>query len=281
MTTPAAEHTPPEQSAYWCRQACRKLFRPIVRLALHFGLKHKDLDEILRHALIDEALSQTQSDDNKKPNISRLAVITGLQRKDVSDRLLTLETPEVAPHSWPSLVFTAWLNWVADNPRLRCIPTTAPTHAPDYPSFSNLARLATKGNVHHRTVLNELLRLGLVEEQDDTVRLSEQAFIPKENQKMMLSFTADHGYDHLQAMLSNVIGEQPAFLEQSVFSEHVSSVDCVAAQALAKAHWQQLNQTLISYLTDAEAQHQSNLQTPATHRLRVGIYVYHEKVDAS
>lgn len=279
MTTPAVEHTPPEQSAYWCRQACRKLFRPIVRLALHFGLKHKDLDEILRHALIDEALSQTQSDDNKKPNISRLAVITGLQRKDISDRLVTLEqATQVAPHSWPSVVFTAWLNWVADNPRLRCIPTTAPTDEPDYPSFSNLARLASKGNVHHRTVLNELLRLGLVEEQDHTVKLSEHAFIPKENQKMMLSFTADHGYDHLQAMLSNVIGEQPPFLEQSVFSEQVSLVDCVAAQALAKAHWQQLHHTLISYLTDAEQQHHL---TPPTHRVRVGMYVYHEKTHES
>lgn len=278
MTTTAQEHAPPENSASWCRQTCRQLFRPIVRLALHFGLKHKDLDEILRHALIDEALSQTQADQHKKPNVSRLAVITGLQRKDVSDRLLTLEqATAVAPHSWPSLVFTAWLNWVADNPRLRCIPTTAPTDAPDYPSFSNLARLATKGNVHHRTVLNELLRLGLVEEQDDTVRLSEQAFIPKENQKMMLSFTADHGYDHLQAMLSNVIGEQPPFLEQSVFSEQVSAIDCVAVQALAKAHWQQLNHTLISYLTDAEQQH----STSPTHRLRVGLYVYHEKTHES
>ncbi len=278
MSTPILEHAPPESRAYWCGQTCRKLLRPIVRLALHFGLKHKDLDEILRHALIDEALSQTRSEHNKKPNISRLAVITGLQRKDVSDRLVTLEAPEVALHSWPSLVFTAWLNWVADNPRLRCIPTTAPTNEPNYPSFSNLARLATKGNVHHRTVLNELLRLGLVEEQDDMVKLSEQAFIPKENQKMMLSFTADHGYDHLQAMLSNVIGEQPPFLEQSVFSEQVSSVDCVAAQALAKAHWQQLNHTLISYLTDAEQQHHT---TPPTHRVRVGMYVYHEKIHES
>lgn len=280
MRSPFSEHAAPENSAHWCRQTCRQLFRPIVRLALHFGLKHKDLDEILRHALIDEALSQTPADHHKKPNISRLAVITGLQRKDVSDRLVTLEqATQVAPHSWPSLVFTAWLNWVADNPRLRCIPTTAPTNEPDYPSFSNLARLATKGNVHHRTILNELLRLGLVEEQADTVRLSEQAFIPKENQKMMLSFTADHGYDHLQAMLSNVIGEQPPFLEQSVFSEQVSAVDCVAVQAVAKAHWQQINQTLISYLTDAEQQ--QHAQNPPTYRIRVGMYVYHEKTHES
>ena len=280
MTSTASEHALPENSASWCRQTCRKLFRPIVRLALHFGLKHKDLDEILRHTLIDEALAQTQSSLHKKTNISRLAAITGLQRKDVADRLMSLQqVDDIAPHSWPSLVFTAWLNWVAENPRLRCIPTTAPVDEPNYPSFSNLARLATKGNVHHRTVLNELLRLGLVDEQADTVRLSEQAFVPKENHKMMLSFAADHGYDHLQAMLSNVVGEQPPFLEQSVFSEHISDVDCVAAQALAKAHWQQLNSTLIGYLSDAESKHQADTQ--ATYRLRVGLYVYHEKTHES
>jgi hypothetical protein len=61
MTSTASERALPENSASWCRQTCRKLFRPIVRLALQFGLKHKDLDEILRHTLIDEALAQTQS----------------------------------------------------------------------------------------------------------------------------------------------------------------------------------------------------------------------------
>ena len=106
-----------------------------------------------------------------------------------------------------------------------------------------------------------------------------QSGIGRENHKMMLSFAADHGYDHLQAMLSNVVGEQPPFLEQSVFSEHISDVDCVAAQALAKAHWQQLNSTLIGYLSDAESKHQADTQ--ATYRLRVGLYVYHEKTHES
>lgn len=271
---------PEGNTLLWCRAACARLLQPVVRLALRFGLKHADLDLILREELIAEARRQAATLGKEgKPNVSQLSVITGLQRKEITERLQQQDQSsliEQTERSWSSRVFTAWLSWVAENPLLRSLPTVSPSDTPDYPSFANLSRQVSKGNVHHRTVLNELLRLQLVEETEHTVTLRDGSFIPREDQKLLLAFAGDNGRDHLLAIVGNVSGRQPPFLEQAVFSENIAPADCVAVNALTKAHWQQLQQTLISYLTDAENQQQASPVHPVQ-RLRVGIYVYHEQ----
>lgn len=269
---------PADNTLAWCRQACARLLQPVVRLALRFGLKHADLDEILRQELVREAAAQVPPKGAQgKPNISQLAVLTGLQRREIGERLAQGEEAAivVTDRSWPSRVFTAWLRWVAENPLLRTLPTGASGDAPGFPSFANLSRQVTRGNVHHRTVLNELLRLGLVEEGAQTVTLLEANFTPREDQRLMLSFAGDNGRDHLHAIIANVSGQQPPFLEQAVFASGISAEDCAAAQALARTHWQQLHQSLVGYLTEAETRAPAAGEAPRQ-RLRAGVYVYYE-----
>src|SRR6185312_14231554 len=95
---------------FWAQSACSRVLRPLVRLALGLGLKHPHLEDLLRDLLLEEARRLWQSQGVPQPNISQLAVTTGLNRKDVTQRVR--HTREILPHTEQSSVartFTLWL----------------------------------------------------------------------------------------------------------------------------------------------------------------------------
>jgi len=70
----------------WVLGACERALRPLVRLALAFGVKHAQLEEVLRDVLLDEA-RRAWLEQGTEPNISQLSVTTGLNRKAVTSKV--------------------------------------------------------------------------------------------------------------------------------------------------------------------------------------------------
>ena len=154
--------------------ACARVLHPLVRLALSRGVKHAHLDDLLRRLLVDEA-RRTWQDKGVEPNISQLSITTGLHRKAVTS--MVRDEGEQLPHSEasaPAKTVTLWLRICTDDPSCRKLPISAETQNP---SFESIAREASRGNVHHRAVLDELLRLGMVSESDGFVELNAEGFV--------------------------------------------------------------------------------------------------------
>ncbi|VTU42797.1 hypothetical protein [Variovorax sp. RA8] len=80
----------------WVLEACARVMRPVVRLALAFGLKHSHLELALRELLIDEARRAWRL-KGTEPNISQLSVTTGLNRKAVTAKVR--DETEPLPHT--------------------------------------------------------------------------------------------------------------------------------------------------------------------------------------
>jgi hypothetical protein len=256
----------------WAKNACYHLLRPIVRLALGMGLKHKQLDELLRSALLDQARQSWEEKGVLQPNISQLAVTTGLNRKDVTDRVRGNEAPLLAAgESAASRTLTAWLQLVAQDQHQKTLPLSADNGAQ---SFDKLAREATRGNIHHRAVLEELMRLGMVTRTSDSATLAVDSFVPTRDLHSMLALLGDNAGDHLQAGVHNTLGTgaQP-FLERSVFANGVDESDCADVQELARDFWSFMHSQLITKMTRAV----NAAQGKGSHRMRVGIYTYYEK----
>ena len=74
------------------------------------------------------------------------------------------------------------------------------------PSFESLARRASRGNVHHLAILDELVRLNMVAEVDGRAELAAAGFVPSGGLKEMLAFLGDNTRDHLLAAVSNTLG---------------------------------------------------------------------------
>jgi hypothetical protein len=254
----------------WAQAACARVMRPLVRLALGMGLKHPHLEGMLRDLLLDEATRLWQRQGVASPNISQLAVTTGLNRKDVTARVRRPADP--LPHtelSAAAKTFTRWLQLSGEDPALATLPVAANGEGL---SFEDVAREASRGDVHHRAVLDELMRLGMCTRVDSSrVELTAEGFVPASDLQGTLAFLGDNLRDHASAAVSNALGEGPLLLERAVYAEGLTESDCDAVHQWMRQRWSGLHRDLVGQLTEAIAR--SGAQ--GNRRLRIGVYVWH------
>ncbi len=234
------------------------------------GLKHPHLEELLRDLLIDEARKAWQAKGVARPNISQIAVTTGLNRKEVTLRVRSTDDPLPQTElSAAARTFTLWLQLTNESPDLAQLPIAASDKGP---SFESVARQASRGDVHHRAVLDELLRLGMITEHEGQVRLMVQGFVPSRDLQTLLAFLGDNTRDHLLAAVSNTLEQSPRFLERAVYADGLAPQECEQVHELVRGRWDKLHHELVSTLSsavDKSAGHGSQ-------RMRIGIYAYYE-----
>jgi hypothetical protein len=254
--------------------ALAALLEPIARLAVARGLPCASVEDLLKAAFV-EAARRAQPPSAGTRIVSRVATATGLTRREVT-RLLGAEHARPAVRPAPATqVFT---RWIAD-PRLRDRqgrprPLRRQGAAP---SFEALARAVTQ-DVHPRTLLDELVRLGLVAEQGDEVHVLRDSVVPAGGSARALAFVGSNVGDHLCAAIDNVLADAPPHVEQAVFADPLSDESMAAFNALAKAQWQQLLEATVPQL-QALVDADRTAGRARTRRVRLGIYGYHAPLD--
>jgi len=237
------------------------------------GLKHPHLEALLRDLLLDEARRLWRAEGVKEPNISQLSVTTGLNRKALTAKVRALDDPLPGTEmSAAAKTFTMWLQMLTDNPARRRLPITA-----DEPvqTFEKLAWQISRGNVHHRAILDELVRLNMVTESDGFAELKADGFVPSADLQTMLAFLGDNARDHLLAAVSNTLGGRPPMLERAVYATGVTLQDSEQIHNLVRQRWDALHHELTHEMTRAvEA-----AGGATSGRIRVGIYTYYEDAE--
>jgi hypothetical protein len=264
-----------EHQLDWALSACGRILRPVVRLALAMGVKHPHLEELLRDLLIEEAQQSWRSQGVPSPNLSQLSITTGLNRKAVTAKVRATVDP--LPHtelSAAAKTFTLWLQMLTEDASFRRLPVTAGETAT---SFETVARMSSRGNVHHRTILDELIRLNMVTENDGMAELTTDGFVPVRDLQSMLAFLGDNSRDHLLAAVSNTLGEQPRMLERAVYARGLALEECEQIHSLVRERWSVLHHELAQEMTLAV----DRAPAGAKGRIRVGIYTYYEDESAS
>jgi hypothetical protein len=147
---------------------------------------------------------------------------------------------------------------------------------PSEPRFEDLLRTA-KIDVRGRTVIEELLRAGVVaHEPDDRLRLIRSSFTPAASREKMLFLAANIG-DHLRSALHNLGAPSVPFIERALFNNAIRAdrLDAVrpvltemADRLLRQANERLLDNNLAQ--TDADTPKSSG----AMRRLRLGVYYY-------
>ena len=250
--------------------ACARVMRPLVRLALAMGVKFPQMETLLRDMFLDEARRTWRQQGVPRPNISQLSITTGINRKAVTTKVREPASALPATEmSAASRTFTLWLQMSLQEQHLVRLPVAA---AGEGPSFESVARRASGGNVHHRAILDELVRLDMAAESGGEVELRADGFVPGGDLRAMLSFLGDNGCDHLRAAVSNTLKERAPMLERAVFARGVRPSDCERIDRLARERWSQLHRELTDEMTQAVDQAGDD----AAGRIRVGIYVYYE-----
>jgi len=264
----------PEQSSLL--DTYRLLLAPLARLAVARGVTYARLDDLLRQAMV-EAAREAHAGVGGQGVVSRVSTATGLNRREVT-RLLKTDTPLARAKRWPAgEVFTRWLS----DPEYRgggSRPLALRRQGPA-PSFESLAQSVTR-DIHPRSLLEELIRLGLasLDEATDTVAVQGDAMVPRSDFARMLTFLGDNVGDHLSATVENLLGDGSAHFEQAIFADELSEDSLRKLRALIAAHWVTLFDGLVPALEAmiAEDQAQGRVQD---RRARIGFYSYTHRMD--
>ena len=158
--------------------AILRVLRPLIRLLLRHGVPFGTFSDLAKGVYVEVALEEFGIPGRKKTH-SRVSVLTGLSRKEVL-RVTRLEKPddsETASRYHRAARVIA--GWVRDE-RFHAgsgDPAELPVEG-EGATFSGLVK-EYSGDVPHRAVLDELLRVGAAERTaDEKVRLLARAYIP-------------------------------------------------------------------------------------------------------
>jgi len=259
-------------------QALSQLLRPVARLMIDHGVQLPAMLELLKSALVDEAQS-AYALEQKGSSDTRIALLTGVHRKDVR-RLREAPHSAQAPSNMLPLGASVVARWISE-PRFlnadqtpRLLARTPGRGSVGEPDFTSLVAEVSR-DVGARAVLDELVRLGVVERRDDGfVALRSTAFVPQEGRSESFYFLASSLSDHLAAAAHNLKPGQPAplMLEQSAFSQSLSAFQAEQLHALARRLWAKALQQFLQ--TASVAEQRSENDTGARHRVRFGVYFY-------
>lgn len=262
-------------------RALRKVLRPFVRVMLSQGITYPYLAELLKNLFVDIAESEFRL-NNKPPTDSRISLMTGVHRKDVSrlrtDLQRNIETvPDVV--SLGAELVAVWLG----TPRYlqedgRPLPLARFASEGGEQSFESLVA-GVNSDIRSRVVLDEWLRLGVVHmDAANRVCLNTEAFVPSEGFDEKAYYFGHNLHDHAAAAASNLLGVKPPFLERSVQYDALSEA---SVAMLAKQSQDAAMKALLAVNKNALSLEQADAtgSTPR-HRITFGMYFYAEPVAA-
>jgi hypothetical protein len=255
---------------------------PLVRWLLRSGVQYGPVAHALKGVFLAEARRELEERGSKVTD-SALSVLSGVHRKDVR----TLGS-DVVPHATyhPSPAGMLFARWLTDaryrevRPNAEGLPIEHPfaslPRMGAAPSFEALAR-EVSSDVHPRTLLDELQRLGLVHVEGEQVVLAAESFAIDPRQTNASQTLAVNTADHLAAAVHNLTrSDQQKYLEQSVYADGLSVASVQALQNVARQLWSKAFDVMVKSATD-RVQLDTN-DANANSRMRFGVYYFHERV---
>src|SRR5258705_2243434 len=192
--------------------ALERILRPLFQIVLRNHMSFKAFLDIAKHAYVEVAASEFRI-PGKKQSTSRIALLSGLTRKEVQ-RLLDVpaandkDSEAGERYNRAARVVAGWVRDTdfsdADgNPKVLALQDSG---TGDRASFAELVRRFS-GDIPFRAVLDELLRVGVVEIHDDkSIRLKTRAYVPESSDTDKLNIlgtdvsdlvsTIDHNLQH-------------------------------------------------------------------------------------
>jgi hypothetical protein len=251
----------------------RQLAEPLATLAIASGMTFATLEETLKAAFVDAA-RRAHPGLPAHRMVSRISTVTGLNRREVTRMSETTSEAAPARRSPANRVFAKWLT----EPALKGAkgrPLALRRQGPA-PSFEALARSVTQ-DVHPRSLLDEMCRLGLARVEGDTVHIDASSFVPRGDPTRMLGFLGQNVGDHLRAAVANVLSDSPAHHEQAIFADELSTASIDEFRSVVRAQWKLLLDATVpalQRLIDADRA----AGRPQDQRVRVGLYSFNDRM---
>ncbi len=254
-------------------KAVVRMLRPLAKILLKYDVSYGEFAELAKRAYVDAA-RKFFSLPNRRQSFARVAVITGLSRKEV-DRLSRSddEAPPLttAPLNRARRVIGGWLKDpdFTENGKPRPLALREGDH-----SFQELVTRYS-GDISARAILDELIRVGSVRKVDKhTVAVTTGGYVPEKSDTEKIDIMARHMVDLLSTVSHNIESKptEARFQRQVTYTDIPESV---IDEFRAFSHEKCLE--LLLELNRWLAEKKSNVPPDSTEskgRLGVGIYFF-------
>jgi hypothetical protein len=256
-------------------EAVARVLMPLVRLLIARGVTYQATAEVLKRVYVLAA--QKHVVGHEEVTGTRLSLLTGLNRKEI--RRLTegetkpVELEGIASHA--AAVHAVWTSQRRFRDRKGAPRVLSRYSRDEQPSFDELVRHIT---TDHRpaALLEELVRLELVDvDEEGNVSLRAQPFLSRKSFEDRLVPLAENLEDHAQAAVSNVLGQEPPFLERSVYSDELSEESAAKLHELVRNRWREIHDEVVAEaIAHDKRDHAAGKATKS--RIRMGMYFYSE-----
>jgi len=266
------------------RGALEQLLRPLCRLLLRHSVSFSAFADIAKRVYVDVALKDF-SLPGKKPTTSRVAVLSGLTRKEVH-RLLAEPVVDGAEgferYNRATRVLTGWAR-DADFLDRRGRPR--PLEPDGEASFAALVRRYS-GDMPARAVLDELVRVGAVERLEDArLQLVTRGYVPQHSATDKLGILGRDVADLIETIDHNLQhGAADPRFQRKVMYAAIPVEALPAFRKLSGAQAQALLEKLDRWLAEhdvAPIAKEGDDAAAEQARVGLGIYYFEERLEST
>ncbi len=249
-----------------------RILKPLVRILLRRGISCPAVEELLRRTYVEVAQEEFAV-AGRKQSTSRIAVLTGLSRKEVARLRKLPPVEEVELDERYNRAARIISGWLRDEDFLdrKGDPDALPFEGAR--SFTELVRRYS-GDMTPRAMADELLRVGAIEATPHgELRLTARGYVPTAGDEDKLQVLGTDARDLIETIDHNLTHppEEARFQRKVLYDnvpvEHVRAFERLAAR---------LGQNVLEQLDEWLAQHDrdSNPGLRGTGRVRLGLGIY-------
>ena len=260
--------------------AIRKLLPPLIRILLRNGMAARSFYEIAKETYVAVARDEFGISE-KKATISRIAILTGLTRKEVQallDMPAQNEERYEDEYNRAARVLTGWLrdpNFGDGNGHPRPLRMLGKRQ-----SFSALVKRYS-GDIPVRSMFDELVRVGAVKQlKDGRIGLAVRGYIPQKGMDKKFAILGQDTADLIATIDHNVHGNPSSpRIQRKVMYDNVPVESAEAFKTVAQARAQEMLEALDRWLSHRDRDVNPTVKGKGRVRVGLGVYHFEERLD--
>ena len=258
------------------------VLRPIAKILLRYGVGFREFSEIAKSAFVDVATTE-YGIRGRPTNISRVAVMTGLTRKEVRRLRSQLEDGRDSVVLKTTPLTTVLHRWHSEDKYLDSDgrPASLP-FVGDGPSFSSLVK-EFGGDIPPGAMRTELKRVGaLAEDENGFVKAIRRAVHPKVEHDNLCASLLHGAYPLLSTIAHNTFPSrvEPTWGQLTAFTADIAESELPRVRRISADRLGEIVESFddifIAYENKGNDEIKDNLNRPVA----VGVFYFEEREDS-
>ncbi|UCE50864.1 MAG: hypothetical protein JSV31_16495 [Desulfobacterales bacterium] len=256
----------------------KRILRPFIRILLRNGISYGTFADFAKFLFVDIAMRDFAI-EGRKQSISRVSVITGLNRKEVK-RVYQLPQPDdqasAERYNRAARVIAGWRrdrDFLTKNGKPATLLITGKGA-----TFEGLVKRYS-GDMPFRAILDELIRVGAASRtKTNRIRLLIRAYLPESDESMKIHILGtDAG--HLISSIGHNLqpDERGPFFQRKVMYDNLPNEALPQFRKFSTKLCQQLLEKLDNYLSKHDRDVNSSIKGTGRNTAGIGIYYFEER----